>query len=289
MRPCASAESAFLRPDKAIHRSGIQYPHKARAVSVLEIAGEHFRFDVQGPEGAPPLVLAHSLGTTLELFDAVTPLLASRFRVVRYDLRGHGESTAPDAVHGMGDLGRDFINLVEGLKLGPVHFCGLSLGGMVGQWLAIHAPKRLKRIVLSNTTAYAGPPRIWEARIKAVRRTGTDHIADAVIDSWFSSGVKARMPDTVARVREMIAATPAVGYAATSCAMRDMDFRAALHKVTTPTLVIVSDEDRSTPPEWGEAVAQGIPGAQLARLPGGHLSCLEQPEAFAKTVLDFLG
>lgn len=257
-------------------------------MSVLEIAGERFRIQIDGPEGAPPLVLAHSLGTTLDLFDRVTPALAQRFRVVRYDSRGHGASTAPDAVHGMGDLGRDLINVLDGLKLGAVHLCGLSLGGMVGQWMALHAPRRLNRLVLSNTTAYAGPPRIWEARIKAVRRSGTAPIADAVIDSWFSADVRARIPDAVAKVRAQIVATPAVGYAATSCAMRDMDFRAALPRITTPTLVIVSDDDRSTPPAWGEAIAQAIPAARLARLPGGHLSVVEQPEAFVAAVTSFL-
>ncbi|GGF67096.1 3-oxoadipate enol-lactonase [Azorhizobium oxalatiphilum] len=257
-------------------------------MSVLEIAGERFHFRIDGPDSAPPLVLGHSLGTTLELFDRVVPALSQRFRVIRFDFRGHGGSTAPDAVHGMGDLGRDLINLLDGLKLGAVDFCGLSLGGMVGQWMAIHAPRRLKRLVLSNTTAYAGPPRIWEARIKAVRRTGTEPVADAVIESWFSADVRARMPDEVAKIRAQIVATPAVGYAATSCAMRDMDFRADLARITTPTLVIVSDDDRSTPPVWGEAVAAGIPGAKLVRLPGGHLSVVEQPETFSAAVLDFL-
>ncbi|MGU3495350.1 3-oxoadipate enol-lactonase [Xanthobacteraceae bacterium A53D] len=257
-------------------------------MSVLEIAGERFHFRIDGAETAPPLVLGHSLGTTLDLFDRVVPALSQHFRVIRFDFRGHGGSTAPDAVHGMGDLGRDLINLLDGLKLGAVNLAGLSLGGMVGQWMAIHAPRRLKRLVLANTTAYAGPPRIWEARIRSVRRTGTEPIADAVIESWFSADVRARMPDEVAQIRAQIVATPAVGYAATSCAMRDMDFRPALHRITTPTLVMVSENDRSTPPEWGEAVAQGIAGAKLVRLPGGHLSAVEQPEKFAGAVLDFL-
>lgn len=258
-------------------------------MSVLDIAGERFRFQIDGPQDAPPLVLAHSLGTALEMFDPVVPALARRFRVVRYDARGHGQSPAPDAVYAMGDLGRDLLNILDRLSLGPVDLCGLSLGGMVGQWMALHAPQRLRRLVLANTTAYAGPPRVWEGRIKAVRREGTAPIADAVIDSWFTPEFRARNPDAVAKVRAMIVATPAAGYIGTSCGMRDMDFRPDLPRITTPTLVIVSEQDRATPPSWGEAVAAAIPSSQLVRLPGGHMSPIEQPDAFAGAVAGFLG
>lgn len=258
-------------------------------MSVLEIAGERFRFQIDGAQDAPPLVLAHSLGTTLEMFDPVVPALARRFRVVRYDARGHGQSVAHDAVYHMGDLGRDLLNILDRLSLGPVHLCGLSLGGMVGQWMALHAPQRLRHLVLANTTAYAGPPRVWEGRIKAVRHHGTAPIADAVIDSWFTPEFRARQPDAVAKVRAMVVATSAAGYIGISCGMRDMDFRPDLPRITTPTLVIVSDADRATPPAWGEAVAAAIPSAQLVRLPGGHMSPIEQPEGFAAAVTGFLG
>ncbi len=255
---------------------------------VLEIAGEHFRIQIDGAPTAPPLVLAHSLGTALEMFDPVIPALTQRFRVVRYDARGHGHSSAPDAVYPMGELGRDLLNILDRLNLGPMDLCGLSLGGMVGQWMALHAPQRLRRLVLANTTAYAGPPRVWDGRIKAVRHTGTAPIADAVIDSWFTPEFRARSPEAVATVRAMIVATPKAGYIGTSCGMRDMDFRAALPRITTPTLVIVSDADRATPPAWGEAIAAAIPAAKLVRLPGAHLSPIEQPERFAAAVTDFL-
>ncbi|WP_341992549.1 3-oxoadipate enol-lactonase [Azorhizobium sp. AG788] len=257
-------------------------------MSVLDIAGERFRFQIDGPQDAPPLVLAHSLGTSLEMFDPVVPALARRFRVVRYDARGHGQSSAPDAVYAMGDLGRDLLNILDKLALGPVDLCGLSLGGMVGQWVALHAPQRLRRLVLANTTAYAGPPRVWEGRIKAVRHSGTAPIADAVVDSWFTLEFRARNPDAVAKVRAMVVATPASGYTGTSCGMRDMDFRPDLPRITTPTLVIVSEQDRATPPAWGEAVAAAIPAARLVRLPGGHMSPIEQPEGFAAAVMGFL-
>ncbi len=254
----------------------------------LHIAGERFRYETSGLRKGPALVLAHSLGTRLEMWDALVPHLAHRFHVIRYDARGHGQSAAPDAVYSMGDLGRDLINILDALDLPQVHLCGLSLGGMVGQWMAVNAPQRLHRLVLANTTAHAGPHRLWEGRIKAVRKSGTAPIADAVVESWFTPAFRQAAPAEVARVRTMVVETPAVGYAATSCAMRDMDFRHDLSHVRTPTLVVIGAQDRSTPPEWGELIAAHIPGARKAVLDTGHMSAIEVPEAFAAAVTGFL-
>lgn len=256
---------------------------------LIDLSGERFQVEVSGPEGAPPLVLSHSLGCTLGMWDEVTPLFARTRRVIRYDARGHGASAAPDQVYAMGDLGRDVLAILDRLGLAHADFCGLSLGGMVGQWLALNAPQRLTRLVLSNTTAHAGPPRFWDQRIKAVRRDGVEPIAVSVIDSWFTPDFRAKVPARVAAVRAMVTGTNPAGYMGTSAAMRDMDFRHELKAVRVETLVIVSDGDRSTPPAWGEAIAAAIPGAKLARLPGGHLSAIEQPEAFVRTVDGFLG
>jgi 3-oxoadipate enol-lactonase len=256
-------------------------------VALLEVSGERFRVEVTGPEGAPPLILSHSLGCTLGMWDEVVPLFPGR-RVIRYDARGHGESAAPDQVYSMGDLGRDVLAIMDRLNLATADFCGLSLGGMVGQWLALNAPQRLTRLILSNTTAHAGPARFWDHRIKAVRKDGTSPIAESVIDSWFTSEFKAQRPARVAEVRAMVTGTKPSGYMGTSAAMRDMDFRTDVARIATQTLVIVSDGDRSTPPAWGEAIAAAIPGAKLARLPGGHLSAIEQPEAFVRAVSAFL-
>jgi len=258
-------------------------------VPLIDLSGERFHVELAGPQDAPPLVLAHSLGCTLGMWDEVAPLLAQSRRVIRYDARGHGESVAPDQVYAMGDLGRDVLALMDQLGIAHADFCGLSLGGMVGQWLALNAPQRLTRLVLANTTAHAGPARFWDQRIKAVRRDGVEPIADSMIDSWFTPDFRARAPERVASVRAMVAGTQPAGYMGTSCAMRDMDFRAGLDRIRTQTLVLVSDADRSTPPAWGEAIAAAIPGARLERLPGGHLSAVEQPEAFVAAVARFLG
>lgn len=254
----------------------------------LHIAGERFRYEMSGVRKGPALVLAHSLGTRLEMWDALVPHLAHHFHVIRYDARGHGQSAAPDAVYAMGDLGRDLINILDALDLPQVHLCGLSLGGMVGQWMAVHAPQRLNRLVLANTTAHAGPHRMWEGRIKAVRKSGTAPIADAVVDSWFAPAFRQAAPAEVARVRAMVVETPAVGYAGTSCAMRDMDFCLDLRHVTVPTLVMIGAQDRATPPEWGELIAAHIPGAQRQVLDTGHMSAIEAPEAFAAALARFL-
>ncbi|MFG1301773.1 3-oxoadipate enol-lactonase [Xanthobacter sp. V3C-3] len=256
---------------------------------VLDLSGERFRVEFTGPEDGPPLILSHALGLDLAMWDAVVPLLARRRRVVRYDARGHGESAAPDQVYSMGDLGRDVLAIMDRLGLASADFCGLSLGGMVGQWLALNAPARLTRLVLANTTAHAAPVRFWDQRIRAVRREGLAPIADAVVDSWVSPAFRAAAPQRVAMVRAQVAATPPSGYMGTCCAMRDMDFRRDLARIRTATLVIVSEQDRSTPPGWGEAIAEAIPGARLERLAGGHLSALEQPEAFVRAVDGFLG
>lgn len=255
----------------------------------LDLSGERFRVEVDGPATAPALVLSHALGAHLGMWDDVLPHLSPRRRIVRYDARGHGGSAAPDQAYGMGDLGRDLLGILDRLGLERVDFCGLSLGGMVGQWLALNAPQRLGKAVLANTTSYAGPARAWEGRIRQVRRHGLAPLADGVIDSWFSPAFRARAPQRVEEVRQMVLATTPAGYGGTSAAMRDMDFRPVLKSIATPVLVIVSNEDKATPPSWGEQVANSIPGARLARLDGGHLSAIEQPEAFAQAVEEFLG
>lgn len=258
-------------------------------MTLIDVLGERFHVETAGPEGAPPLILAHSLGCTLHMWDEAVPLFARERRVIRYDARGHGQSAAPDQVYAMGDLGRDVLAIMDRLGFDRADFCGLSLGGMVGQWLALNAPQRLTRLVLSNTTAHAGPARFWDQRIRAVRRDGVEPITDSVIDSWFTPEFRAAAPGRVAEVRAMVAGTKPSGYMGTSAAMRDMDFRGDLPSIRTGTLVIVSEADRSTPPAWGEAIAAAIPGARLERLAGGHLSAIEQPQAFAKIVSAFLG
>lgn len=252
------------------------------------IRGEPFNIEIDGAADAPVLMLSNSLGTNLHMWDPQIPEWSKHFRVVRYDSRGHGKSTAPDRPYSISELGGDAIAIMDHLGLDKVHWCGLSKGGMVGQWLATHARKRLNRVVLANTGSRMGPPELWNGRIRNIRANGMAVIVDATLERWFSEGFRERDKETIAKVSEMLSTTPPLGYAGCCAAIRDMDQREAIASVTTPVLVIVGGVDPATPPAAGKLIAETIHGAELLELDAAHLSNLEQPEAFTKAVLDFL-
>jgi 3-oxoadipate enol-lactonase len=252
------------------------------------IRGEPFNIEIDGAADAPVLMLSNSLGTNLHMWDPQIPEWSKHFRVVRYDSRGHGTSTAPDRPYSLSELGSDAIAIMDHLGLDKVHWCGLSKGGMVGQGLATHARKRLNRIVLANTASKMGPPELWNGRIRNVRVNGMAVIVQPTLERWFSQSFRERDQETVAKVSEMLTTTPPLGYAGCCAAIRDMDQREAIASVTTPVLVIVGKLDPATPPAMGRQIAETIHGAELVELDAAHLSNLEQPEAFTKAVLDFL-
>ena len=241
-----------------------------------------------GSSDRPALVLSHSLGTDLAMWDPQLAAFSGRFRVIRYDARGHGRSPVLPGSCQMEDLGRDVLALLDKLKLQRVHFCGLSMGGMVGMWLGAHAPERLLRLVLCNTAARMGPPGPWNERIELVRRSGMEAIVPGVLERWFTSGFRARKPEVVESTRRMLLATPAEGYVACCTAIRDQDQLADLPSIRVPTLVISGLQDPATPPADGRAIAAAIPGARSVELDAAHLSNLEAPEAFSAAVLQFL-
>ncbi len=242
----------------------------------------HHRFD--GPEDAPVVVFSNSLGTTLELWDPQVPAFTPALRMLRYDQLGHGRSEVPPGPYTVEQLGRELLGLLDSLELGHVSFCGLSLGGAVGQWLGAHAPERIDRLVLAGTTAYFGPPERWIERAAQVEAEGMGPVAEATMARWFTPGFAGTAP-----YRETLASTPAEGYIACCNALAVWDFRSELIGISAPTLVVVGAEDPATPPEQAEAIAEGIPGARLAVMPGAaHLVNVEQPEAFNRAVLDHL-
>jgi 3-oxoadipate enol-lactonase len=241
-----------------------------------------YRFD--GPVDAPVLMLSNSLGTAMEMWAPQVGPLARAFRILRYDSRGHGRSAAPMGPYSIERLGLDALELIGGLKVGPVHFCGLSMGGMVGQWLAIHAPEALNRLVLSNTAASLGPASAWQARIDAIERHGIEAVSSVVRDRWFSAQAA---PTVIAFGTAMVLATDPQGYAACCAAIRDMDQRAGLARIRKPTLVIAGAADVATPPERAAELVNAIAGARLQTLDAGHLSNLEQPIAFNEVVTRF--
>lgn len=249
-------------------------------------AALHYRFD--GDASRPVLMLSNSLGSTLDMWDLQMPRLREHFRVLRYDNRGHGASDVPAGPYSMERIARDAQELIEGLRLPSVVFCGLSLGGMVGIWLGANAPHLVTRAVLANTSAYFGQPDIWNQRIALIGAEGMHAAAGGIIQRWLTPNFIERNPAMTAKVLAMIAGIPPTGYMATAAAVRDMDQRASLAAVTMPVLVIAGALDPATPPAMGEAIADAIPSARLAILDAAHMSNVELPEEFTKLLLAFL-
>lgn len=246
----------------------------------------NYRLD--GADGAPVLVLSNSLGTDLDMWAAQMPELVGHFRVLRYDTRGHGGSAIVPGPFGVAELGRDVLDLMDGLDIARAHFCGLSMGGMTGMWLGLNAPGRFDRLVLCNTAAKIGTAEQWDLRIARVELAGTVSVAEAVLERWFTPEFMAARPDVVGAARATLESTSAAGYAASCAAVRDMDQRAAIADIRLPTLVIAGTHDLATPPAAGREVARNIPGARYLELDAAHLSNLEQAEQFTAALLEFL-
>ena len=254
----------------------------------LEANGININYRIDGADDAPPLVLSNSLGTNLHMWDNQVPELAKRFRVIRYDTRGHGKTDAPQGPYTFAQLGEDAIALLDALKLPRIRFCGLSMGGMIGMWLARHAPSRIERLVLCNTAAKFGMPEIWNQRIATVRASGMKAITGSVIERWFTKDFRESSPQEIDPIVEMLHTTKAEGYAGNCAAIRDVDQRWPISGITAPTLVIGGKHDPATPYEAAELIASRIPGARLVGLDAAHLSNIEQPETFSRALNDFL-
>lgn len=254
----------------------------------LETGTGKLHYVIDGPDDAPVLVLSNSLGTTLAMWLPQLAALTEHFRVLRYDTRGHGQSDVTPGPYSIAQLGRDVISLLDGLKISAAHFCGLSMGGMTGIWLGVHAPERIKCLALCNTSAAIGVPEVWNTRIAKVRQEGMASIIDDVLERWFTADFLAHAPAQIERVRQMLQDTPAEGYIANCAAVRDMNQRADLQRITAPTLVIGGKYDKATPPEHGELIARAIPGAKYAELNAAHLSNWEVAQAFTQMLLSFL-
>jgi 3-oxoadipate enol-lactonase len=241
-------------------------------------------FAVDGPTSAgaraATVVLAGSLGSTLSMWDPQIPALAPHYQVVRYDTRGHGKSPDPGTGCSIDDLADDLLALIDRLDSRPVHLVGLSLGGMTAMRLAAHNADRVRSLTLLCTSALLGPAQAWLERAATVREQGTAAVADAVVGRWFSPQFSAAEPERVAHYRNMIAATPAPGYAACCEAIAAMDLRVDLQSITAPTLVIGGIQDPATPPPHLQAIAAGIADSTLLMLePAAHLASVEQSEA----------
>ena len=246
----------------------------------------HYRFD--GEEGRPVVMLSNSLGSTLAMWEPQMASLTERYRVLRYDNRGHGQSDAPPGPYTLERVATDARELIAELELAPVLWCGLSMGGMVGMWLGANAAHTLKRAVLANTSPLIGPPDIWNQRIAMAEKEGMEAMAKTVMPRWLTPPFMEAHPEIAAKLTAMIAATPLQGYIGAAAAVRDMDLRDSLSRITVPVLVIAGSQDPSTPCAMGEQIASGIAGARFAILEAAHLSNVEQPEEFNRLIRNFL-
>lgn len=245
--------------------------------------------EVEGPERAPAIMLCNSLGTTLAMWDAQVKPFARHFRVVRYDRRGHGKSGVTKGPYTMAMLGQDALAIMDALDLKKVNWCGLSMGGMVGEWLGANAPDRIERLVLANTHYYYTDKEFWSGRIKLVSDKGLAHIVGPNMERWFTKEFREREPETIARMTEMFVSTPLDGYVACCAAVRDMDHRDLLPKIKAPTLVIAGRQDNATPIDAAEHIRSHIAGAALTLLDAAHISNVEQAADFTAEVLGFFG
>ncbi|RVD13399.1 3-oxoadipate enol-lactonase [Mesorhizobium sp. M7A.F.Ca.ET.027.02.1.1] len=246
-----------------------------------------YRFD--GEASKPVLVLSNSIGTTLHMWDRQIGELSKHFRVLRYDFRGHGGSSVPVGAYSLDRLGRDVIELLDALDLQRVHFLGLSLGGFVAQWLGIHAPERIDRLILSNTSSHLSPASYFDERIAAVRQApDMSETAETFLSNWFPASIIAANEPVVEEFRTMLLAIDRQGLAGLFAAVRDADLRRTVALIPRPTLVIAGRHDTVTAASHGEMIAAAVPGAKLVVLPAVHLSNIEYPAEFIQAVVDFL-
>jgi 3-oxoadipate enol-lactonase len=255
---------------------------------VIDADGCPIHVELDGPAQAPVLMLSNSLGTTLAMWDEQAKPLMHHFRLLRFDRRGHGGSGVPPGPYTMQRLGRDVLAILDALGLDAVHWCGLSMGGMEGVWLAANAPARLTRMVLANTATFFPDKAAWNDRLRMVQEKGVAAFAAPNMERWFTKDFRERNPQTVARIREMFAATPLDGYLGCGAAVRDMDHRSLLAQIATPTLVIAGRHDMATPLAANQFIKDNIANAELVVLDAAHLSNVEQPAAFTDAALQFL-
>jgi len=256
---------------------------------LLKISDRHAYYRIDGSDDQPALVFSHSLGLDHGMWDAQAADVQPYFRVLRYDIRGHGASAAPARDYTIAELGADVLALADACNLRQFALCGLSLGGMIGQWLAVNAPDRLTHLVLANTTARLSEPQSMEDRRRTVLEKGMAAVADAVMARFFSPRMLSSGRLSVASARRTLLSTSPTGYAGCCAAIRDLDHLTLLPQIRIPTLVIAGDYDVPTPwPAHGEVLAHAIPGARALRLPAGHISNLERPRSFSAALLGFL-
>ena len=246
-------------------------------------------YTLEGPGDAPVVAFSNSLGTTSVMWDAQAAGLSERFRVLRYDTRGHGGSPAPPGPYTIGDLGDDVLALLDRLDLERVSFCGLSIGGMTGMWLGVHAAERIERLAICCTGMQLPTAEMWTERAALVRREGMSSVIDATIERWFTPGFPERSPEVVGRIREIFLSTDPEGYAGCCEALAEFDMRGRLGRIRAPTLVIAGEDDPVGTPERAAAISDEIEGSRVVVLPEArHLAAVEQADAVTRELEQLL-
>lgn len=245
-------------------------------------------YEIEGPPDGPAILLINSIAATRELWARQLPAFTARYRVLRYDARGHGRSSVPPGDYTLEQLGRDALAVMDAAGIATAHVCGISLGGLTAQWLGVNEPGRVNSLVLANTAARVGTSAGWAERIAMVREKGMSVLAEMTIPRWFSAEFQERDPDTVRGFRTMIQACSQEGYLGCCAALRDADLRNELSAIGCPTLVIASTDDAATPTDGLAFIRDSVPGARMVTVNSRHLSNIECAEAFSSAVLDFL-
>lgn len=254
----------------------------------IDLDGQPFHVRIDGPPDGAVLLVSNSLSSDLSMWDDQVPAWSRTRRVVRFDGRGHGRSVVSPGPYTIERLGLDAIALLDALGIESADFVGLSLGGMIGQWVLTNRPTRIRRAVLANTAAHMGPPDLWNGRIALARNGGMEATGEPTVTRWFPRSFHESHPDTIERMRAMIRGTPLDGYAASCLAIRDMDQRKTIRSIRTPTLIIIGAKDPATTPAAGDLIHAAIPTSRTVVLDAAHISNVEQPELFTRAVAEFL-
>ena len=254
----------------------------------LAIDDTSIHYERSGVSGAQTLILSTSLGATMEMWEPQRPVFEQHYDLLRYDMRGHGTSSVPPGPYSVAQLAQDVLALVDFLHLNKPVFCGLSVGGAIGQWLAIHAPQKFEAFILANTAAKIGTLDGWRQRIDAVQDGGIAPLADRILQGWLTVQFRQSQPEVAAKMRSMLVACNTAGYLSTCAAVRDADLRDLVHQIHKPVCILAGQHDLSTTMEDAEFLHHAIQGSKLVELPAAHISNVETPLLFTEAVLDFL-
>jgi 3-oxoadipate enol-lactonase len=244
-------------------------------------------YERSGVAGGQPLILSSSLGATMALWEPQRTVFEQHFDLIRYDMRGHGQSSIPPGPYSIEMLAGDVLNMADSLALDNIIFCGISIGGAIGQWLAIHAPERFCGFVLSNTAAKIGTLEGWSQRIASVQQGGLEPLADRILSGWLTEPFRAAHPEIAAAMRQMLTACDPGGYISTCAAVRDFDFRDSLHRIQKPVCIVAGMQDASTTVTDAKLLHHTIAGSKLIELSAAHISNVEAANAFNDAIISF--